>query len=54
MGYCLTFNFDYSLQSTNAGSQFGLRLVLNAEDYEQVEGVDVISGFKVKHTVLIL
>lgn len=54
MGYCLTFNFDYSLQSTNAGSQFGLRLVLNAEDYEQVEGVDVISGFKVNYVALIL
>jgi hypothetical protein len=47
MGMCISFNIDSSIQSYTGGSQFGLELLLNIEEYEQVAGLAQFSGVKV-------
>jgi hypothetical protein len=47
MGMCISFNLDSSTQSYIGGSQFGLELLLNIEEYEQVAGLARFSGVKV-------
>ncbi len=49
MGQCFSFNLDERrhLFTTKTGSQFGLRLVLNIEQYEYVRGPSTDAGVKV-------
>ncbi len=49
MGQCFSFNLDEShhLFTTKTGSQFGLRLVINIEQYEYIRGPSTDAGVKV-------